>query len=143
MPDLTEDIRALREALEAGPTPGPWVVDESNPNMVARDGDEYEYVLEVAPDNFADTSHDYEHEQRDAAYIAAANPARIARILDAAEAAIEDAERWRNLYRRAVNEANGLTNYVEDRPELRHAERKLSAIEAEARDLSAARKEQP
>jgi hypothetical protein len=44
-----------------------------------------------------------------------------------------DAERWQALYRRAINEANGLTNYVEDRPELRRAERKLEAIESEAR----------
>jgi hypothetical protein len=47
---------------------------------------------------------------------------------------------WQSLYRRAVNEANGLTNYVEDRPELRSAERKLGAIQAEAR-AHAARKE--
>lgn len=40
---------------------------------------------------------------------------------------------WQGLYRRAVNEANGLTNYVEDRPELRRAERNLDAIQAEAR----------
>ena len=45
---------------------------------------------------------------------------------------------WRKLYRRAVNEANGLTNYVDDRPELRRAERNLTAIEAEARSLDAA-----
>lgn len=44
---------------------------------------------------------------------------------------------WRKLYRRAINEANGLTNYVEDRPELRGAERRLAAIEAEARTLAA------
>ena len=50
-----------------------------------------------------------------------------------------DAERWRGLYRRAVNEANGLTNYVDDRPELRAAERKLEAIQADAR--AAERKE--
>ena len=45
---------------------------------------------------------------------------------------------WRDLYYRAINEANGLTNYVEDRPELRRAERNLSAIEEKARALSAA-----
>ena len=45
---------------------------------------------------------------------------------------------WHKLYRRAINEANGLTNYVEDRPELRGAERRLAAIEAEARTLAAA-----
>lgn len=52
-------------------------------------------------------------------------------------------EGWRELYRRAINEANGLTNYVEDRPELRRAERNLAAIEAEARALDAAPPQQP
>lgn len=45
----------------------------------------------------------------------------------------KDAERWKLLYRRAINEANGLTNYAEDRPELRSAERRIKAIENEAR----------
>ena len=52
-------------------------------------------------------------------------------------------DRWIALYRRAVNEANGLTNYVEDRPELRSAEKKLTVIEAEARAALAQSKEQP
>lgn len=51
-----------------------------------------------------------------------------------------DAERWRSLYRRAINEANGLTNYVEDRPELRRAEKQLEAIQREARAIDAAMK---
>lgn len=53
----------------------------------------------------------------------------------AAQIAALTAERdlWVGLYRRAINEANGLTNYVEDRPELRSAEKRLSAIEAAAR----------
>ena len=55
------------------------------------------------------------------------------------EALRADAETWKALYRRALNAANGLTNYVEDRPELSKIERKLVAIEAAAR---AALKEQ-
>lgn len=59
---------------------------------------------------------------------------------DVADAAIaqarRDADQWRALYRRAVNEANGLTNHVKDRPELYRAERNLTAIEAEARALA-------
>ena len=51
-----------------------------------------------------------------------------------------DSERWRRLYRRAINEANGLTNYVEERPELRRAERQLEAIQLEARAIDAAMK---
>ena len=42
---------------------------------------------------------------------------------------------WQRLYDRAINEANGLTNYVEDRPELRGAERRLDVIAADARAL--------
>lgn len=71
-----------------------------------------------------------------AALIAACDPQTIAHLLaahDEREALRKRADLWRNLYRRAVNEANGLTNYVEDRPELRRAERNLTAIEAEAR----------
>lgn len=49
---------------------------------------------------------------------------------------------WRDLYRRAINEANGLTNYVEDRPELRSAERRLAKIEEDAR-AALAQAEQP
>ena len=49
-------------------------------------------------------------------------------------------ERWRSLYTRAINEANGLTNYVEDRPELRRAEKQLEAIQREARAIDAAMK---
>jgi hypothetical protein len=67
------------------------------------------------------------------------SPDRIARLLDA----LEQAQKWRGLYRRAVNEANGLTNYVEDRPELTRAERKLTAIEAEARAIDAAMAAKP
>jgi hypothetical protein len=55
---------------------------------------------------------------------------------------VNDAEAWalsaqvalrQSLYPRAVNQANGWTNYVEERPELRRAEKALEAIEAEAR----------
>lgn len=63
-------------------------------------------------------------------------------VARAALAASPQAEpdRWQRLYRRAINEANGLTNYVEDRPELRSAERRLDKIEEEARALAAAPK---
>lgn len=48
------------------------------------------------------------------------------------------ADPWRSLYQRAINEANGLTNYVEDRPELRSAERRISKIEDDARAIERA-----
>lgn len=50
----------------------------------------------------------------------------------------ESAETWKNLYLRAIDTANGLTNYVEERPELRRAEKELEAIQAEARAVLAA-----
>ncbi len=55
----------------------------------------------------------------------------------------EALEQWRSLYRQAINEANGLTNYVEDRPELRSAERKLEAIQIKARAIDDALKGTP
>ena len=68
-------------------------------------------------------------------YATAAISAQAAEV----EALRKRAETWELLYMRAINEANGLTNYVEDRPELSKIERKLVAIEAAAR---AALKEQ-
>lgn len=38
-----------------------------------------------------------------------------------------------NLCRRAINEANGLTNYVDERPELHSAEKRIAKIEQEFR----------
>ena len=55
--------------------------------------------------------------------------------------AIAYAAQWHALYRRAINEANGLTNYVEDRPELRSAERRIASIQADARAVFAAEQE--
>ena len=69
------------------------------------------------------------------AYATAALASQAAEV----EALRKRAETWELLYMRAINEANGLTNYVEDRPELSKIERKLVAIEAAAR---AALKEQ-
>jgi hypothetical protein len=45
----------------------------------------------------------------------------------------EEVETWKGLYHRAINEAGGLTNYVEDRPELFSAEKRLTKIQEEAR----------
>ena len=53
-------------------TPGPWVVDPANPNLVARDGDVYEYICEVAPSAFSDSTHSYDQECANARLIAAA-----------------------------------------------------------------------
>jgi hypothetical protein len=74
--------------------------------------------------------------------VAAALEAQAAQIAERdaqIEALRARAELWCGLYKRAINEANGLTNYVEDRPELRSAERKLEAIQTEARAAMAAK----
>ena len=59
----------------------------------------------------------------------------VAAITAQRDAALARATDWKRLYDRAINEANGLTNYVEDRPELRSAERRLDVIYADARAL--------
>jgi hypothetical protein len=54
-------------------TPGPWVVDDSNPNLVARlvDG-VYEYVCAVEPSSFSTREYSKEQEESDARLISAA-----------------------------------------------------------------------
>lgn len=49
-----------------------------------------------------------------------------------------NAPAWKALYRRAFNVAASLSNYVEDRPGLRQAEREMEDIEREAAMLAAA-----
>ena len=71
---------------------------------------------------------------------AAAELRRLAAVEAERDALRAGTERWRSLYTRAINEANGLTNYVEDRPELRRAEKQLEAIQREARAIDAAMK---
>ena len=53
-------------------TPGPWVVDPANPNLVARDGDVYEYICEVSPSVFSNSTHSYDQECANARLIAVA-----------------------------------------------------------------------
>lgn len=60
------------------------------------------------------------------AYAAAREAAAVERVR-------VQAASWRRLYRRAINAANWLTNYVEDRPELRRIEREMEAIDRDAR----------
>jgi DNA repair exonuclease SbcCD ATPase subunit len=69
--------------------------------------------------------------------------AEITALRAEVERLLADAETWKMLYRRAINEANGLTNYVEDRPELRSAERRLTTIEEDARAALARKDDRP
>jgi hypothetical protein len=82
---LETDIYRIEEALAAGPTPGPWITDPANPNLVARDGTVYEYVCEVDPSVFAKTDHDDEQCNKDASYIAACDPDAILRLVTIAK----------------------------------------------------------
>lgn len=84
---MDDDIKALREALEAGPTPGPWAWWTScsyrrlSSDKTGKDGD----VLYAAVHR--DGVGDVVGTDATKAYIAAANPDRIARILARLEAA--------------------------------------------------------
>jgi hypothetical protein len=54
-------------------TPGPWVVDEANTNLVARlVNGVYEYVCEVEPSSFSTRECSQDQEEADARLIAAA-----------------------------------------------------------------------
>lgn len=98
----TESIERLREALAAGPTPGPWITAgpsfgdplPRHTTCIVQDTDD-----DCAPDvvRFMVEERDEQHET-DAAYIAAADPATIAALLaawDEREALRKDAERYR------------------------------------------------
>lgn len=75
------DLRRIEAALTAGPTPGPWIADPANPDLVARDGEVYDYVCEVNPATFAKTDHDAAQCNKDAAHIAACHPDAIQRLI--------------------------------------------------------------
>jgi len=85
---MDDDIKALRDALQAGPTPDEWTADETDI-----------YAIEdcqhhpVASADCNPSCRMLDEQEANAAYIAAANPARIARLLDRLEAA-EGRYRW-------------------------------------------------
>jgi hypothetical protein len=83
---IQDDIRQLEAALEAGPTPGPWAhaFDFGQIGSVEAEGFPVAQVQQRA-------SSDNERRQLTAAYIAAANPVVLRRLLDhikALEAAV-------------------------------------------------------
>lgn len=122
-----DPIKAIEDALAAGPTPGPWYANDARGSR---------YIETQSDDVIAQVFRDGRRcFAADAAYIAACHPEAIRALLDRLREAEAKSAAWESLYRRAVNQANGLTNYVEDRPELRHAERRLTEIEAEARAM--------
>lgn len=78
-----EHIRALREALEAGPTPGPWFDSRSERFPEC-------YVRAANGQHIAAVPWSTENDGANAALIAAAHPEAIRAVLDALEAAQRD-----------------------------------------------------
>lgn len=155
------DFKELREALAVSHTSPPWAQHPSYAWIIKQDltpvadiDDGLTIGSTCAHEGSGFFPAPGEGRGNTGLIVAAVNaaPALLARIdtltqeRDEARAKVEalrkDAERWKALYRRAINEANGLTNYMEDRPELRRAERNLAAIEQEARAAIDAAKEQ-
>lgn len=98
---IKDSIKRLREALAAGPTPGPWVATGNGVHRGAR----CVLTTDMQPKEQRDT---------DAAYIAACSPEVLAHLLaalDEREALREDAERYRWLRNEAwagYNQGRGL-----------------------------------
>jgi hypothetical protein len=140
---MSAAIEALRAAL-ARPLPagelfvahGIVMIDKGGGELDALDRDDYATAaLQAAPELLAEV--DRQKEVIGRLNALCDHLGMSLRDIKAERDALRArSEQWRCLYRRAVNEANGLTNYVEDRPELRRAERNLTAIETEARGLT-------
>lgn len=88
------DFKELREALEAGPTDGPWEAKR----WTSEEGGCYGWLLTAGgyllP--LSDMGTDNPDEcDANAAFIAAANPATVRSLLKELDEARRDAERWR------------------------------------------------
>lgn len=83
---MTDDLTAIKDALAAA-TPGEWLVEVPHPDNYQSWG--------VEADGAGVASCDYDNPAADAAYIAACNPARMARIVAELERLRADAELWR------------------------------------------------
>lgn len=71
---MTDDEKIIREALAAGPTPGPW--SKAGFRVTAK---------ELGFDRVADTEYDNDSMAENAAFIAACSPDRIERVLAESE----------------------------------------------------------
>lgn len=82
---MTDDERIIREALQAGPTPGPWGYETASmgpldsmlvvEHFVRRDGDDISIAANIVDPQSGSPS------EANAAYIAACSPDRIERVL--------------------------------------------------------------
>ena len=90
MTDAQAALAQVREALAAGPTPGPWVTMPANAGVhcVARIN-----AWEAVPPSDCELSHD----SIDASFIAACSPANMTAILAHVEAQAAEIERLRKL----------------------------------------------
>lgn len=94
---MTTDIAAIREALDMGPTPGPWRPRRDPDHSV-----EWEAVIDIGDGalvvaaTFGGTGLEgnEENAKANAVYIAACSPDRITRLLAALETAQADAARY-------------------------------------------------
>ena len=94
--------KALRDALDAGPTDGPWKVIEhswSDTSIVAPGFVHGICCLDINYATEESQNSDEALMAKNAAYIAAANPASIRALLAERDAAVRDAERYRLLRR--------------------------------------------
>jgi hypothetical protein len=87
-------------------TPGPWVIDDSNPNLVARlVNGVYEYVCAVEPSSFSNRECNQEQEEADARLIAAA-PDLLDALKDLCSDDLLNQDKWDNA-RAAIARAEG------------------------------------
>jgi hypothetical protein len=96
---MTDIHQPLRDALKAGPTGGPWNVDEDDgmpPDRWSIWGACGRFICKFV--RLLDGSH--EQQKADIRYIAVANPAAISALLAERDVAVKDAERYRWLSKR-------------------------------------------
>lgn len=80
---MTDRYEALRKALEAGPTPGPWHHDKSVGQIgEVRQSNEDTLCVVQPRAGHGRAEERWRHRDRDAAYIAACDPATIQSLLD-------------------------------------------------------------
>lgn len=114
---MTDSEKAIRQALEAGPTPGPWFVQYgdddrhmcctaiSTSNERSRNDGQWtqeecdEHVALTLHQHYPFVSADCERDDQNSAYIAACNPAAMTALLselDALRKHLQFIERWAN-----------------------------------------------
>ncbi len=122
--DKLKVVAAIREALEAGPTPGPW----SQAHRIGHEGFYNTEVFDAARETIATLAwHAIPVEGgvrtdrgENAAYIASVNPEAITAVLDALDTALErvrvleeDVEDWRSQVRDWIRE-NGPGGWIDN-----------------------------